>query len=97
MPATKEQRVQSLNMIQQWQQSGLSQKAFCASNDIAYHVFHYWYKVFKREQRSGGSFLPINIKPACSAEQIIIRSNNGIELQLPLTDQAALFVKQLLL
>lgn len=37
-------RQQNFAMIEQWQQSGLSQKAFCEQNNIAYHVFHYWYK-----------------------------------------------------
>ncbi|WP_442345985.1 IS66 family insertion sequence element accessory protein TnpA, partial [Foetidibacter luteolus] len=32
------------SMIGDWQQSGLSQKAFCAQHGIRYHVFHYWYK-----------------------------------------------------
>jgi len=41
----KEQlRQQKLAMIEDWQHSSLSQKQYCLEHDIAYHIFHYWYK-----------------------------------------------------
>ena len=97
MHATKEQRAQFLAMIKQWQQSGLSQKLFCTNNNIAYHVFHYWYGVYKSEQKSTGTFLPVNITPPIAQEQITIKGNNGIQLQVPMTDKSVRFIKQLLL
>jgi hypothetical protein len=33
--------------ISGWQQSGLSQKAWCVKHSITYSVFHYWYKKFR--------------------------------------------------
>jgi hypothetical protein len=30
--------------INEWQQSGLSKKAFCRQHNITYQTFHYWYK-----------------------------------------------------
>jgi hypothetical protein len=33
-----------------WQQSGLSQKAWCEQNNVAYGVFHYWYRRFRNQQ-----------------------------------------------
>jgi len=97
MHATKEQRGQFLDMINQWKQSGLSQKVFCVTNNIAYHVFHYWYGVYKSEQKSTGSFLPVSITRACTQEHITISGLSGIQLQVPLTDQSVRFIKQLLL
>ncbi|MGI8635775.1 MAG: IS66 family insertion sequence element accessory protein TnpA, partial [Segetibacter sp.] len=35
---------QMFDRIDQWQQSGLSQKAFCEQVNLSYHIFHYWYK-----------------------------------------------------
>ena len=35
-----------------WQQSGLSQKAWCEENNMAYSVFHYWYRRFRNQQRA---------------------------------------------
>ena len=97
MPASKEQRAQFLDMIKRWKQSGLSQKVFCADNNIAYHVFHYWYGVYKSEQKASGSFLPVSITRAFPQEHITISGLRGIQLQVPLTDQSVRFIKQLLL
>ena len=33
--------------IRRWQQSGLTQKAWCRKNNIAYATFHYWYKRYR--------------------------------------------------
>ena len=96
MPATTEQRTQFLEMITAWHQSGLTQKAFCVTHSVAYHVFHYWYGVYKTEQKAGGSFLPVKIRPASIPEQIIITGPNGIQLQVPMTEQSIVFLKQLL-
>ena len=38
---------QMFSKIEQWQQSGLSQKAWCEHENIAYHIFHYWYKKYR--------------------------------------------------
>ena len=36
--------------ILRWQQSGLSQKAWCEKNKIPYSTFHYWYKRFRTKK-----------------------------------------------
>ena len=98
MQATKEYRVQHLKLIEEWQQSGLSQKKFCVCNNIAYHVFHYWYGVYRSEQKTiTDSFLPLDVTPAARQDQIILSGHNGIELKIPFTDQSIGFIKQLLL
>ncbi len=57
-------REQMFSMITCWQQSGLSQKAYCQQNGIRYHVFHYWYKCFRDRQSpsKGEGFMPIKIQ-----------------------------------
>ena len=97
MQNKKEERAENLKMITQWQQSGLSQTAFCAANKIAYHVFHYWYGVYRSNKSGSDSFLPVKITRAVSCEQITITGLSGIKIQLPLTDQSVGFIKQLLL
>lgn len=50
---TKEQlRQQKLAMIEDWHRSGLSQKQYCLEHNIAYHIFHYWYK--RSRTKKGG-------------------------------------------
>lgn len=47
MQSKEEIRKLKFLMIEAWQQSGLSQKAWCAQESMAYHSFHYWYKKYR--------------------------------------------------
>ena len=91
-----EYRIEMLEMIARWKQSGKSQKEFCANNNIAYHVFHYWYGVYRSEQNVNRSFLPLKVTAIVKQEQITISGTSGIELKFALTDQTIDFVKRLL-
>jgi hypothetical protein len=97
MQNKKEYRAEKLQMISQWQRSGLTQKAFCITNNIAYHVFHYWYGVYRSDQNATSSFLPVNITTAVNHDQITITGRSGIQVKVAFTDQSVRFVKQLLL
>lgn len=35
--------------VRLWQQSGLTQKAWCEQNNVGYGTFHYWYKQYREE------------------------------------------------
>lgn len=48
MSAPKQQKF--FEDIIRWQQSGLSQKAWCEENGIPYSSFHYWYRRFRNQQ-----------------------------------------------
>jgi hypothetical protein len=97
MQNKKEQRAKRFEMIVQWQQSGLTQRAFCAAHNIAYHVFHYYYGVYRSSQNTSESFLPVKVAAGVSDEQIILTGLGGIQVQLPFTDRSVCFIKQLLL
>jgi hypothetical protein len=48
--------------ISAWQQSGLTQKAFCQQHNIAYHVFHYYYRRFRgKEKDKPASFIKLQL------------------------------------
>ena len=49
-----------------WQQSGLSQKAWCAKHNITYCVFHYWYKKFRNHQSKN------TVSPATGFVQLVV-------------------------
>jgi len=51
MQRNPEVRMQMLSHIANWQSSGQTQKAYCNQHTIPYHVFHYWFKVY-RDQNS---------------------------------------------
>lgn len=51
--------------IEQWQQSGLTQKLFCEQVNVPYHVFHYWYKRYRStECKTSSSFIKLEV-PSC--------------------------------
>ena len=96
MQNTNEQRADMLEMITRWQDSGLTQKAYCTNNGIAYHIFHYWYGVYRANKNTTGSFVPVKITLPVNAGQVTIIGTNGIQVQLAFTDQSVQFIKQLL-
>lgn len=97
MQNKKELREQMMVMIADWQSSGLNQREYCTSNKVAYHVFHYWYGVYRSKKSDAESFVPVKVVAAVSKEQITIMGVGGIKVQLPLTEKSIVFVKQLLL
>lgn len=62
--------------IEQWQQSGLSQKAFCGQVNLSYHIFHYWYKRYRnKESMPASSFIKLAVSSsaaACSPAELIL-------------------------
>lgn len=80
MRASSEQRKTMLALIEQWQQSGISQKDFYQQHNIPAHVFYYWHKCY-REQRGGlNKSIPANSFVQLQPSSVPFASN--IELQL---------------
>lgn len=59
--------------IATWQASGQTQKAYSSEHNIPYHVFHYWYRVYRkvkvvarRTAKPSGTFVKLKIKAAAS-------------------------------
>lgn len=46
----KSQQQRMFEAIRLWQQSGLSQKAWCKEHHLTYSSFHYWYKRYRSQQ-----------------------------------------------
>ncbi len=54
--------------IDQWLQSGLSQKAFCQKVNLTYHIFHYWYKRYRNKaSEPASSFIQLNVSTPSAA------------------------------
>ena len=79
-----EVREQMFRLIEQWQQSGLTQNLFCEQQPIKYHVFHYWYKRYREQhadpQSNVGSFVKLQIAKSSSAGGVEINFPGGIRL-----------------
>lgn len=72
-----------------WQQSGLTQRAYCMQNNIAYHVFHYWYKRYRDECAATG-----NKQSAFVQLQVQASSSNAV-MELLLGDGRRLLFHQI--
>ena len=70
MQASTDNRTTMLSMIEQWKGSGLSQKAYCRQQNLSYHVFHYWYKVYRDEKGTtpsdNSTFVPLRLQQSLS-------------------------------
>ncbi len=79
-----EVRQQMFSSIEQWQQSGLTQKVFCEQQSIRYHVFHYWYKRYRMRQSgvqgTAGSFIKLQVAKPSSSGSVEINYPGGIRL-----------------
>lgn len=60
---SKEQvKKEMFDKISAWKQSGLTQQAFCNEHNIAYHVFHYYYRRFRiKENNESASFIKLRV------------------------------------
>ena len=79
MRSNEQVKQQMFSMINEWQQSSLTQKAWCEQHAMRYHVFHYWYKRYRDAQAvdKEPGFIPLQIKPSFDT------SAAHIELLLP--------------
>lgn len=60
------EKQQMFLVIEGWKRSDQSQQAYCKEQGIRYHVFHYWYKVYRDEQQAveqpASSFVQLQVK-----------------------------------
>jgi hypothetical protein len=62
MATALEKQEQMFSLIDTWKASGQSQQAFCKTQNITYHAFHYWYKKWRTSQPVSSDFLPVNLR-----------------------------------
>ncbi len=84
-------------LIEQWKDSGQSQATYCKEAGIAYHRFHYWYKVYRDEKQStteaSSAFVPLQLKPAADVitapyAELILPNGKRLVLHHPIEAQS---------
>lgn len=73
-------RQQMFALIDKWRQGGLPQKVFCEQHDIPYHVFHYWYKRYRKQNAPAPSFIQLNVPSSDSVVQAELICGDGKRL-----------------
>ena len=76
----EEKRNQMFSLVEQWQQSGMSQVAFAKANNIKLFTLRYWINKVRQQQNRSQGFIQLN-EPAVA--DICLRYPNGVELLLP--------------
>lgn len=76
----QEKRATMLNMVEQWQGSGMSQAAYAKSQGITLVKFRYWIQKHRHSQDSV-DFIQLGGFPSTCG--VSIHYPNGIELSLP--------------
>jgi hypothetical protein len=75
MRSATEHRTAMFSLIVKWQQSELSQKAFCEHHQVVPHVFYYWYKCFRTQNnitavQPAKGFIELHLQDAVQAASI---------------------------
>lgn len=70
--------------IEQWQTSGLSQRAYCIQHDLIIHRFYDWRRRFKSSDNNRVSFLPVSLTDGTSFNQLSVRIHtpNGYTIEI---------------
>lgn len=75
-----------LERITDWQQSDLSQKAYCEQHHLGLASFRRWHRIFMMQKRAKDtpsvSFLPVNLVEP-SASSLTLRVNEHLTLEIP--------------
>lgn len=75
----EEKQIMMFGLVEQWQQSGVSQSAFAVSQGLSIVKFRYWIRKH-RQLGQDCAFIQLN---GTLAQSISIRYPNGVELNLP--------------
>ena len=75
-----------LPLVEQWQQSGMSQRAFCQQHHLKVSTFGYWVGRSKQSQACPGGFSPIDVSGASAGQQVEIIYPNGVKLAVGTQD-----------
>jgi hypothetical protein len=67
--------------INDWQQTDLTQPAYCKQHDLSYSQFCYWRNRINRGEKPTRKLIPINLAPPSTPVSLILPS--GIKLEVP--------------
>jgi transposase-like protein len=83
----QENKSKMATIIQNWQESGLSQSEYARTHDIKLVTLRYWILKHRQSSDDRPAFIQLN---GISSQDIHIRYPNGVELILPRQASAGL-------
>lgn len=93
-PIIKRTEQEKLQLIEQWEKSGLPIKTFCLQNNFSDSLFHSWLNKYRRGRKAGkqkNEFIPLPISaPSFLGEdhcslyaEVVLASGSRIKLYQP--------------
>jgi hypothetical protein len=76
-----------LSLVEQWQQSGMSQVEFAQVQNMTLVKLRYWISKHRSNENSTSAFIPLN---GFAQQGISIRYPNGVEIMLPVQVPASI-------
>jgi len=69
--------------VQQWQGSGLSQRAYCRQHNLIPRKLTYWVSRSRQQAVSAGGIVPARITDPAVTGDLVLRHPDGWQLVLP--------------
>lgn len=72
--------------IEAWQQSGLTQKAYCAQQHIGLASFQRWRGIVAKAgqpKAAQATLLPVNIVPSVSTPNLVLHLGTDLRIEIP--------------
>jgi hypothetical protein len=83
---------QSAKHIESWQNSGLSQAAYCRQHGIHPNTFSSWLGFYKNQAPAPTALIPVRVEATPLVQQepnlLVLRHASGHRLELPATQSA---------
>lgn len=79
-------------LMEEFANSGQSQKEFSAARGMAFHTFNYWFRKLKKEKEESAGFVRVETGTVLSgaAEQLEVVYPNGVKVRTCSTDLSLL-------
>ena len=78
------------SIVQDWQDSGLTQADYCRKHQLKPHQLNYWKSIFCKPQKSP-AFIPVaTAVPTSSPQMIAAVLPNGVRLEVPVEQHTLL-------
>ena len=87
-----EKREEMALLMEEFAQSGQSQKDFSATRGMGFHKFNYWFRKLKKEREEPSGFVRVETDTILSGagEQLELLYPNGVKLKTCSTDLSLL-------
>ena len=75
-------RDQMITLVEEFNRSGLTQRAFCLQKQIIHSTFQYWYLKLKRQSQTSENFFSVDFNRDLDSGKIEVCYPNGTSVRM---------------